>query len=49
MIQRDSKHKGSYTLAGVAELAGGALGADQHGYRAEFIKLVQQAKELKQR
>ena len=49
MIQRKSKHKGSYTLAGVAELAGGAIGTDKHGYRAEFIKLVQKAKELKNR
>ncbi len=49
LIQRKSKHKGSYTLAGVAELAGGAIGTDKHGYRAEFIKLVKKAKELKNR
>jgi len=47
MILRDSKHKGTYTLAGVAELAGGALGDDRNGYRKEFVKLVHKARELK--
>ena len=49
MILRDSKHKGTYTLAGVAELAGAATGDDRRGYRAEFVKLVARARELKDR
>ena len=49
MILRDSKHKGAYTLAGVAELAGAARGADRHGRRAEFVELVARARELKNR
>jgi len=49
MILRDSKHKGAYTLAGVAELAGAAKGPDPHGRRAEFVKLVARARELKDR
>ena len=49
MILRDSKHKGTYTLAGVAEIAGAATGDDRKGYRAEFIKLVERARELKDR
>ena len=49
MILRDSKHKGSYTLAGVAELARGAMGKDRRGYRAQFIRLVERARKLKGR
>ena len=46
MILRDSKYKGTYTLAGVAELASSARGRDREGYRAEFIRLVERAGEL---
>ena len=47
MILRDSKHKGSYTLGAVAELAGAAVGKDRGGYRAEFVELVKTAAKLK--
>ena len=41
MILRDSEHRGSATLDDVIELARGALGRDEGGYRAEFVKLVE--------
>jgi Ca-activated chloride channel family protein len=47
MILRDSKHVGNYTLAAVEELASAARGQDAEGYRAEFIRLVKAARELK--
>jgi Ca-activated chloride channel family protein len=40
MILRDSPHRGNATLAGVIELAGGALGDDREGHRAAFLDLV---------
>lgn len=46
MILRDSKYKGSATFNSVAELARSARGADQEGYRAEFIALVEVAESL---
>ncbi|MFC1707957.1 von Willebrand factor type A domain-containing protein, partial [Planctomycetota bacterium] len=47
MILRDSEHKGSSSLAGVLELADEGLGADQFGYRAEFLDLVSKAREIR--
>jgi len=47
MILRDSPYKGNATLASVYELASAAKGSDPSGYRAEFLKLVEKAKELK--
>jgi len=47
MILRKSEHKGSYTLAAVAELAESAIGDDPHGYRKEFVKLVKTAEKLR--
>jgi Ca-activated chloride channel homolog len=47
MILRDSPHKGSATLGAVLEWAGEGVGADEHGYRAEFVELVKKAKGLK--
>lgn len=47
MILRDSPYKGNATLSSVHELAQAAKGQDPGGYRAEFIKLVEKAKELK--
>lgn len=41
MILRDSKFRGTATLADVITLASGARGSDPDGYRAEFIRLVQ--------
>jgi Ca-activated chloride channel family protein len=46
MLLRDSPHKGSATLDAVLEIARSALGEDKHGYRAEFTRLVEQAKTL---
>jgi Ca-activated chloride channel family protein len=47
MLLRDSQYKGNATMASVEELAAAAKGADREGYRAEFLKLVAKAKELK--
>jgi Ca-activated chloride channel family protein len=47
MILRDSPYKGNATLSSVHELAQAAKGQDPSGYRAEFIKLIEKAKELK--
>jgi Ca-activated chloride channel family protein len=44
MLLRDSEHRGSATLEQVIELARSSLGEDVGGYRAEFVKLVQQVK-----
>ena len=46
MILRDSPHKGSASYDGIIELAGEGVGADPHGYRAQFIGLVKKAKAL---
>ncbi|MDR1635433.1 MAG: von Willebrand factor type A domain-containing protein [Bifidobacteriaceae bacterium] len=40
LILRDSQHKGEATLEQVKSLAGGALGEDPYGLRAEFLELV---------
>ena len=47
MLLRDSKHKGQASFELVQRLARGARGADKHGYRAEFLKLVRKAARLK--
>ena len=46
LLLRGSEFRGSANLDTVAEIALGHLGADQHGYRAEFVELVRRAKEL---
>ncbi|MFM8283375.1 MAG: von Willebrand factor type A domain-containing protein [Planctomycetaceae bacterium] len=43
MLLRDSAHAGTATLSQVAEVAGGALGDDPGGLRAEFLDLVRRA------
>lgn len=43
MLLRDSKHRGETSYAAVLETAQLARGNDRHGYRAEFIELVQSA------
>lgn len=43
MILRESAARGEATLPVVAKIAGGALGRDDGGYRAEFIDLVRRA------
>jgi Ca-activated chloride channel family protein len=47
MILRGSPHKGNSTLAMVKDMAQGALGEDSHGYRREFLRLVEIAQTLK--
>jgi Ca-activated chloride channel family protein len=44
MILRESEYRGSATLDSVVELARGALGRDEGGYRADFLKLVEQVR-----
>lgn len=43
MLLRNSEHKGSGSFAMVHELAVEGKGADIHGYRKEFIQLVEKA------
>jgi Ca-activated chloride channel family protein len=46
MLLRESEHGGSSTYDMVLDLARGARGEDESGYRAEFIELVERAAEL---
>ena len=46
MLLRDSEQCGDFTLAEVSRLARGSLGEDRHGYRAEFVRLVEATREL---
>jgi Ca-activated chloride channel family protein len=46
MLLRDSQFRGNATWAGAAELARGALGHDEHGYRAEFVRLLDESQRL---
>lgn len=47
MLLRGSEHAGTATLPMVAEIAAGALGSDQGGYRAEFLDLVRRATQVR--
>jgi hypothetical protein len=47
MILRDSEYKGKASLQQVLEWAQQGKGADENGYRADFIELVRKAQELK--
>ncbi|MFC2102182.1 von Willebrand factor type A domain-containing protein [Bacteroidota bacterium] len=44
MVLRDSEFKGFATFDMALALAGRSVGADKHGYRREFIQLVETAK-----
>jgi Ca-activated chloride channel family protein len=46
MLLRGSEFKGNATLASVLEIAGGARGEDEHGYRAEFVRIVETCQSL---
>jgi Ca-activated chloride channel family protein len=46
MLLRDSEHKAASTCDLVLELARSGKGDDPHGYRGEFVKLVELAKSL---
>jgi Ca-activated chloride channel family protein len=41
LLLRDSKFRGDATHEQVLTLARGALGDDPHGYRREFVRLVE--------
>jgi Ca-activated chloride channel family protein len=43
LLLRDSQYKGDLTWGAVLELAAASRGADESGYRAEFIELVKRA------
>ncbi|MFK7774162.1 MAG: von Willebrand factor type A domain-containing protein [Saprospiraceae bacterium] len=45
MMLRDSKFKGNATYDNISEMTQGALGKDEHGYRKEFLDLIQKAKQ----
>jgi Ca-activated chloride channel family protein len=47
MTLRASEYRGNATAAMSLELAGGALGADPHGYRSDFIDLVRSYERLR--
>ena len=47
LLLEDSKFKGGASFEGVLKRARGAKGADEEGYRAEFIRLVETAELLK--
>lgn len=46
MTLRKSKYNGDTTFDGILEIARSAQGNDPSGYRAEFVQLVQRAKEM---
>ena len=46
MLLRGSAHKGASSFESVQSLAQGALGADTHGHRREFVDLVARARDL---
>jgi len=43
MVLRQSEHRGTSNLAAVEEIATGATGKDDGGYRAEFVDLVKRS------
>ena len=45
MVLRDSEYKGQANYASILELASSAKGEDKEGYRAEFIRLVKNARD----
>jgi Ca-activated chloride channel family protein len=47
LILRDSQFQGELTLDGVQEIAESAKGEDRHGYRAEFLQMVEAARQLR--
>jgi len=46
MLLRESEHKGDASFEGVLELARAGKGQDFHGYRSEFIQLVEKTRLL---
>ncbi len=48
LLLRDSEHKANSNYKQVIELARASKGEDTHGYRSQFINLVETASEIKQ-
>lgn len=48
MLLRNSKYRGNSSYDAVSEIARSAKGQDAHGYRAEFLELVNTARKLSQ-
>ncbi len=46
MVLRDSKFKGNSSYSNIIKLAKASKGKDDEGYRAEFIRLAEQAELL---
>jgi Ca-activated chloride channel family protein len=46
MLLRDSEYKGDASFDAILEWATPAKGADEEGYRAEFLNLVRKARQL---
>ena len=49
LLIRDSEHKGSASFEAALERARSARGKDEHGYRAEFVSLIESADLLARR
>ena len=49
LLLRDSRYKGQSNFAQVIQLAKGARGHDEQGYRSEFVRLVENASSLVKR
>ncbi|HEX5724595.1 MAG TPA: VWA domain-containing protein [Longimicrobiaceae bacterium] len=49
MLLRRSPHRGSASWDGVVRLARGSLGDDRHGYREEFVRLVEESRLIARR
>jgi Ca-activated chloride channel family protein len=47
MLLRDSPYKGTTTYASVIDLAQGAIGKDEFGYRTKFVEMVGKAAGIK--
>lgn len=46
MLLRDSPYKGAWTFAAVEQTAREAQGEDAHGFRSEFVRMVQKAAQV---
>jgi Ca-activated chloride channel family protein len=46
MLLRDSQYKGNATFAGVLETATEAASGDTSGYRAEFLEMIERARQI---
>ena len=46
LLLRNSEYKADSNYDSVIQRANDAMGDDEHGYRAEFVWLVQRAKDL---